>query len=266
MVNKKEVDGSKSSHTPNYFILVPLIILLFIAIGLRVDDYGLTIKRYGVVILGVWLSIVSLSGIFKNENIKFIPISLSVLLILISFGPWGIFALSESSQSNRLISILEEHELIAEGKVINEGILKEDHLQELYTSADYPNEKLLGDSLSGEIISILDYLDDFHGFTHIQPYLKQNVDSLVKLSMKDKRYVNEARVYANALGFSFTHRQAQTNQPASIKKDYIYYSEQIHIKKVSNYNYLVPIIRTSLYGKDSISSYQLDSTNIQVKK
>ncbi len=41
-----------------YFILVPLIVLLFIAIGMRVSDYGVTVNRYVIVLLGVWLTLV----------------------------------------------------------------------------------------------------------------------------------------------------------------------------------------------------------------
>jgi hypothetical protein len=94
----------KKSSKVYYFILFPLLIILFIAIFMRVGDYGITINRYVILFLGVWLSIVCLYTAIGKTNIKFIPTSLACLLIIVSFGPWGMFSFSETSQVNRLKS------------------------------------------------------------------------------------------------------------------------------------------------------------------
>lgn len=72
-------------------LLIPLI-LLAIAIGIRINQYGMTEARY-VVILGlIWFSLSSLFALFmnKNEILKFILSSIVFLLLSASFGPWGI--------------------------------------------------------------------------------------------------------------------------------------------------------------------------------
>ena len=72
-------------------LLLPLI-LLALAIGIRINQYGITESRY-IVILGlIWFSLCSFFAIFKNRSGALRPILLSIVLLLIGscFGPWGI--------------------------------------------------------------------------------------------------------------------------------------------------------------------------------
>src|SRR5690606_24507962 len=47
--------------------LLPLILLLFIAVGVRIGDYGVTELRYYVVLLGIWLMMMALYFIFSKH-------------------------------------------------------------------------------------------------------------------------------------------------------------------------------------------------------
>ena len=217
-----------------YCLLFPLIFVLFIAIAFRIWDYGITINRYVIVMLGVWLSLISVYFSIRKKNIKFIPISLVVILTLSSFGPWSMFSVSERSQVKRLVNILEESTILRNGKVYNEVVLDSLSLSEFYEEKEYQNEVLLSDSLHNEVRSILIYLDNHHGFSKIRPFFKQNIDSLITEVTTSKKHVNEAEVYMNAMALKKNYRFVNKTT------DYFSYaSKREDVISLESFDYLV---------------------------
>ncbi|MBC7778246.1 MAG: DUF4153 domain-containing protein, partial [Phycisphaerae bacterium] len=101
-----------------WWVLLPLTVLLFIAIGKRIGDYGVTEERFLVAQLGVWLAAACLYFLFsKNDNIKFIPISLALFALVWAFGPLNAFAVSERSQKGILAEILTRNGRFENGKM-----------------------------------------------------------------------------------------------------------------------------------------------------
>ena len=226
-----------------YWLLFPLIALLFIAINMRVGDYGITINRYAIIALGVWLTIVASYFSFIKGNIKFVPISLAVILTLSSFGPWGMFSVSEKSQVNRLEGILIESGILVDGKVVNEPDWVINHITsnkdsigekrwgDILTSANKnQNDHLLSDSLQNEVKSILDYLDDHHGFATIRPWYTQNIDSLITASNQS----NEAERYMQSLGLKYQHRYSN-----SYSSQFQYTAVTQEVLNVTDYDFIV---------------------------
>lgn len=190
-----------------YWSLFPLIALLFIAISLRLDDYGMTVNRYAIVVLGIWLTLVAIYfAVLRGHNIKLIPISLALMLALTSFGPWGMFSVGERSQVNRLRNILLQFGILQEAKVQQEAQWRLHARDGLVSDNLNGNISLLSDSLSNELRSILDYIDQHHGFSTIRPWFAQNMDSLITLAVKEDSYVNEARIYMQTLGLNYEYR------------------------------------------------------------
>lgn len=107
-----------------YHLLVPAVILLFVAIGVRLFEYGVTEQRYAVAIVAVWLGAASLYVIFsggikaEGSKLKIVPTILSVMLILASVGPWGAVSVSGYSQVNRLRVLLEKNNILVDGRII----------------------------------------------------------------------------------------------------------------------------------------------------
>lgn len=94
-----------------YIGLVPLVVLLFISIGTRISEYGVTINRFYVATLAVWLAGVVLYFILsKSKNIKVIPISLALIALGITFGPLSTFSVSERSQLGRITETLKKNQ------------------------------------------------------------------------------------------------------------------------------------------------------------
>ncbi len=86
-------------HPWFYRLLMPLVVLLFVAIFRRIGDYGVTEKRYFVLAIALWiLGITVYLLLSKKKSLKILPISLFILAMISSFGPWGVFNISKNSQ------------------------------------------------------------------------------------------------------------------------------------------------------------------------
>ena len=123
-----------------YYALIIPIMLLGIAIGIRINDYGLTEVRYSVVLLGIWFLAVALLTVIKKErfHIKYVPMIFAVLAFFASFGPWGAFEMSINNQLGRFESALIKHGLLVDGQVIkHQGELSFSERQSLSSMADY---------------------------------------------------------------------------------------------------------------------------------
>ncbi|MBB2146532.1 DUF4153 domain-containing protein [Pedobacter sp. LMG 31464] len=105
-----------------YLMMIPLIVLLLLAIGKRVFSYGVTESRYILIVLGVWLTAITIYFLIsKKQNIKIIPISLCVLALLATYGPQSAFSVSRYSQVSRLkmlIASKNKQEIIERSEVV----------------------------------------------------------------------------------------------------------------------------------------------------
>ena len=135
-----------------YIVLVPLIVVLFLAVTERIGDYGITESRYAGIVLGIWLVAQVLHFLFsKSKSIKFTIGSLCLLAFLVSFGPWGMLSVSQRSQVGRLSRLLTKNGILINGKVHKEhGKVSQEDAQ--------------------EISSIVSYLNRIHGYEAIQPW------------------------------------------------------------------------------------------------
>ncbi len=260
---QKENKWIASFSRAYYFILLPLIIMLFIAINMRIGDYGITINRYIILLLGCWLTLVAIYFAIGKTNIKFIPISLFTAILITSFGPWGMFSVSENSQVNRLKTILETHQLLE-----NNNITKEQAIDSISYNYNHEfkaqNELLLPDSIKNDIKSILDYLNDHHGLTKIKPWFNNNYDTEIASFNQDKRKwerVNEAKVYMNALGLEYTHHYTNNNQTY-----FSFSAENMHDKvlDISGFDYQVKL-NSNYNNLESLKTFQINNKEYEIK-
>lgn len=103
-------------HRHFHHALIVPIILLGVAIIARISEHGVTEQRYGIMLLTLWLVVITISFfIWRGTRAVFVPLSLAVLLFLGSFGPWGAYSVSKSSQVARLEILLSANGLLAVG-------------------------------------------------------------------------------------------------------------------------------------------------------
>jgi hypothetical protein len=145
-----------------FVVIIPLIVVLFLAIGRRISDYGITEPRYIAIVYGIWLvAMVAYFTLSKTRNIRVISGSLCVFALLISFGPWGAFQVSQKSQIARL-----------KGLLVRDSILVNNTVQKAPQSVSAEDR--------GQISALVDYLHSVHGYDGIQPWFSESLkqDSL----------------------------------------------------------------------------------------
>ena len=166
------------TYTRGYYIaLLPLLILLYIAAGIRIQEYGFTILRYSLLGLSVWLTFISIFMIVtKNRYIYVIPISLAAVAAIVWFLPGAnAWAVSQRSQTDRLQNQLKEI-----------GIIKNKQLQK---------DVIISDSLSSAIFEDVEYLFEHHGVTGLEPMLKIPAPSILKKFKSDTYRYNDRNLY-----------------------------------------------------------------------
>jgi len=153
-----------------YFLLIPLLILLFVAVGVRLSNYGITEFRYFLIALAGWLLFITGYFLFfKKQNIKIIPISLSIVTFLSVYGPQSAFSVAMYSQRHILIEILKRNNAFKDGK-----------LQRV---------KKINNKDGNRAIEVLDYLIAHHDLSSLQPYINADLDA-VSDSMSKQRDKN----------------------------------------------------------------------------
>ena len=160
LVESKEIKWVRIFSRVFFVSLIPQIVLLYLAIAKRTTEYGITERRYYVFVLAGWLTITTLYYVISNfRNIKFIPVTLFLIAVLTSYGPWSSFTLSLNSQLNRLEEILKKNTILVEGKVVP-------------AKSDIDKEE------ATDVRSILQFLIDRKKLNKIQPWFNENLDTI----------------------------------------------------------------------------------------
>ncbi len=122
----------------HYGLIVP-VILLAVAIGARIAEYGITEKRYALTLLALWLCGIVIYGIVaRPARLAVAPASLAALLILGSLGPWGATAVSLRSQLGELESLLAEAGILVEGRIKpDQGLADQKQVRRITDIVDY---------------------------------------------------------------------------------------------------------------------------------
>jgi hypothetical protein len=102
-----------------YHSLAIPVSVLFLAIIVRVNEYGITEERYLVTIIAIWFAAsCSYVILHQAQKLKLVPIIVAALFIFSSFGPWSASRVSGSSQVERLKELLIKEKLLQNGKII----------------------------------------------------------------------------------------------------------------------------------------------------
>ncbi len=160
LVDSKEIKWVRIFSRVFFISLIPQIVLLFLAISKRTSEYGITERRYYVFVLAGWLTITTLYYVISNfRNIKFIPVTLFLIAVFTSYGPWSSFDLSLNSQLNRLEDILKKNTILVDGKIVP-------------AKSDIEKEE------ATDVRSILQFLVERKKLNKIQPWFTVSLDSI----------------------------------------------------------------------------------------
>jgi len=130
------------------WLILPLIAMMFVAMGKRIEAFGITENRYYVLAAGLWVTGCMLYYCFtKRPRNMLLPVSLSLMAFLAVTGPWSSFTVSKHSQNHRLVTLLSKYELLENDTII-------------------PRPNLSGEA-KREISSIIAYFRDNHNLQDI---------------------------------------------------------------------------------------------------
>jgi hypothetical protein len=170
-----------------YLSLFPLIVLLVLATWRRISEYGLTEKRYLLLALGLWIAGVAASFLSApRRDIRMVPVSLCVVILLASFGPWGAASVSRWDQLRRLRNNLERRDLYRNGRV-------------------RPATSPVGFAERRTISAGLDYLNQVHRGAGLRSWFPDSVFSSAKKGDREDGDGTSRRMMA-ALGLEYVPR------------------------------------------------------------
>jgi len=154
--------------------LIPLLLMMYVAIGIRINNYGVTENRYFVVVLGLWSIGIVLYYIFKRKKRNIIlPLSLAILTLLSVFGPWSSYSISIQSQNKRFEEIAKKYNIIENNTIVNS------------------TEKFAPDDQK-ELNAILRYFDQYHQLNDIKSlpadFTRDDTEDYFGFTFKGNRY------------------------------------------------------------------------------
>jgi hypothetical protein len=163
-----------------FVALLPALVMLLLAIGKRVDQYGITEPRYFLLVLALWmLGLALYYGVTGSANIKLLPVSLCAVALLSSFGPWGAYAVAKRSQLGRFNHILAANAMGQAGAVS-------------------PARGTVSREDRRELSAILHYLTTTHGPKAVAQAMGVPADSVKAWEVSD-RYGSDEAVASRAM-------------------------------------------------------------------
>lgn len=224
-------------------IILPPIIMMFISIGIRINAYGVTERRYFVTILGIWLFFIMiyLSFAKRSKNI-IIPITLSIVILISVFGPQSSYAISKMSQNSRFEKILIKNKMIKDDKIQSKSDVSQ-------------NDKY-------EISSILDYFEKNHSLNDVKHIPKgfklEDMSSVFGFSFMPQNYGspmgqfnfvrNDSKKYIDITGYDYLFDVKNLNNDLNMSNSYL----------TASYNYETSVIKI-IYKGNEIYTKNLNS-------
>ncbi|MEO7975959.1 DUF4153 domain-containing protein [Flavobacterium sp.] len=213
-----------------YFLLIPLLALLFWAILYRINLYGFTHERYYVLLLSVWLTVVV--GYFliqKHPKIKFIPISMCLAGLFSIAGPQSADSVSKYSQLSRFENYLNK----TDGKKLT-----------------FEEEQQLS--------SIVYFLERNYGFEVLLPYADKKLDALYK---KDKDPgINE--IMEN-LGYEYQSEYARKDDLKDSFSYYFYENNENNVDNIHGYDFIFTLSKGNAF--ECSNCIAIDNVSYSVK-
>lgn len=213
-----------------YYMLVPLLGLLFWAILYRIHLYGFTHERYYVLLLSVWLCIVVVYFIVqKQPKIKFIPISMCLAGLFSIIGPQSADSISKKSQLSRFESYMKKVE----------------------------KEKLSFEQ-EQDLSSIIDFLEKNYTVKIILPFTKDKLNDLIK-----RNKTPDTSQIMKALGLKYHSKYENENEQRSEFFYDFYETNNQNLKNIHGYDLSFTISNDSNFQCTDCA--QINGVNYNIK-
>jgi hypothetical protein len=186
-----------ATYTRGFFVfMIPAIVMLLLAIYKRIGQYGITENRYFLAVLALWLAAIAVYFVASpKKSIKPIPMTLCVVALLTSFGPWGAYAVARRSQTARLEVLLERNGILVDGAVEK-------------TILDVPFDD------RREISAVTRYLVEYHGVEAFEPWFgRERLAAADTLDENERHNAgNGARLVMTEMGIEYVEAWARAGE------------------------------------------------------
>jgi hypothetical protein len=236
-----------------YVALLPSVAMLLMAVVKRVNQYGVTENRYFMVVLSVWLALIALYFVFsRGKNIKIIPATLAVLAFATFFGPWGAYAVSSRSQTQRLERFLIEKQVLVDGSIQKNADLSFEDRRELS--------------------AMLHYLVGTHGTGSFEPWFEDGLawaDTLGsdKRGGQRRRTDETAKGVMEEMGIAYVHQWEQLDR----RTFHIWAGGSAGVVRITGYDYVlhvegVPSAPVLVEGREYQVEYEAQGAGLVLRE
>lgn len=149
-------------------IIMPVLVMMFVSMGIRINAYGVTENRYYVIALGIWVFCVMIYFSLSKKLVNvMLPITLSAIAVISVMGPISSYSVSKWSQNRRFVQILSRNGMLEEGKIKKAGNVPAEDRIEISSILDYfkSNHNLKDVKYLPEDFE-MDDMDDVLGFSY----------------------------------------------------------------------------------------------------
>ncbi|MGE5580483.1 MAG: DUF4153 domain-containing protein [Bacillota bacterium] len=130
--------------------VIPLLLMMFASLGIRVRYYGITENRYYVGVVGLWVLASALYlGFAKQRNRVILPATLAIVVLMSVFGPWSSFSVAKWSQNRRFEEIVTRNNMVVNGAIV-------------------PAPPQISDEDRRETAAVLQYFERFHSLSDVR--------------------------------------------------------------------------------------------------
>ena len=167
-----------------FIALLPSIGMLLMAVWLRIEQYGITERRYFLAVLAVWLGAIAVYyALTGSRNIRLIPTTLLAVAVVTFMGPWSAYDVSRGSQVRRLRAMLATHGILVEGRI-------------------QPAPRTVAFEARRDISGVMQYLIDMHGPRALSS-LSEEVGRLATRPGPNERAPDVTRVVMERMGLRY---------------------------------------------------------------
>jgi hypothetical protein len=185
--------------------VVPLA-TMFVALYLRINQYGFTESRYYSLVAGIWLCamvvffiVTSFTG--KRKNV-IVAASFALVALLSVVGPWSAGSVSLRSQTNRLEQALVAEEVLADGDIVEGKHVSDETADILYyieRQHGFDNVPFLTASQASELASFPEGREDSEFYSYHEEFLRvreiSGYDYMTELDYTDGKLVVAPGLY-----------------------------------------------------------------------
>lgn len=253
--SENRIAGSFAKLFPRF--VLPLLVMMFVAIGKRIEAFGITENRYYVLVAGLWLTVWMLYSCFvKQPRHIFLPLSLSIIMILAVTGPWNSFTVAKFSQNKRFVGLLNQYELLEKDQIIPRSDLPEGVKREICELLFYfnKNHSLQEMKLLPKDFELKD-TERIFGFAYSRRYRSDREDSpeYIRYLVEDDRFILPIDGYEILADINATSSREISNQKGVYRISYFNQDKRLTITKNEKKLYdknILELVTGTLEGLD----------------